>query len=59
MAPQFVGILKGLCTLHAMMPFEKFTTDSVTVDNSMNERSSVEFTVSWCGLLMIIIIINY
>ena len=51
MASQFVGILKGLCTLHAMMPFEKFTTDSVTVDNSMNERSSVEFTVSWCGLL--------
>ena len=51
MASQFVGILKGLRTLHAMIPFEKFTTDSVTVDNSMNERSSVEFTVSWCGLL--------
>ena len=51
MAPLFVGIFKALCTLHAMMLFEKFTIDSVTVDNSMNERSSEEFTVFWCGLL--------
>ena len=30
---------------------EKFTTDSVTVDNSMDERSGVEFNIFWCGLL--------
>lgn len=30
---------------------EKFTTDSVTVDHSMDERSGVEFNLLWCGLL--------
>ena len=30
---------------------EKFTTDSVTVDNSMNEQLGVEFNLVWCGLI--------
>jgi len=30
---------------------EKFTTDSVTVDNSMNEQPGVEFNLLWCGLI--------
>ena len=30
---------------------EKFTTDSITVDNSMNEQPGVEFNLLWCGLI--------
>ena len=30
---------------------EKFTTDSITVDNSMGEQSNVEFNLLWCGLI--------
>ena len=44
----FEGVMYFACYNTVL---EKFTTDSVTVDNSMYERSSVEFTVSWCGLL--------
>ena len=30
---------------------EKFRTDSITVDNSMNEQLGVEFNLLWCGLI--------
>ena len=30
---------------------EKCTTDSITVDNSMNEQLGVEFNLLWCGLI--------
>ena len=30
---------------------EKFTTDSITVDNSMNEQLGIEFNLLWCGLI--------
>lgn len=30
---------------------EKFMTDSITVDNSMNEQPGVEFNLLWCGLV--------
>ncbi|KAL9973139.1 hypothetical protein ACROYT_G019556 [Oculina patagonica] len=30
---------------------EKFTTDSITVDNSMNKQPGVDFNLLWCGLL--------
>lgn len=30
---------------------EKFTTDSITVDNSKNEQLGVEFNLLWCGLI--------
>lgn len=36
---------------HYNPTLEKFTTDSVTVDNSMNEQSGVEFNLLWCGLI--------
>lgn len=30
---------------------EKFTVDSLAVDNSMNEQPGVEFNLFWCGLI--------
>lgn len=30
---------------------EKFTTDSITVDNSMNEQPGADFNLLWCGLI--------
>ena len=30
---------------------ERFITDSITVDNSMNEQLGIEFNLLWCGLI--------